>query len=97
MVSRGSAFLIEKVVAERDATLTDEELAIDAQYVALLERQGEAAIEEQIELHTRRGACWCAAPRCADKWPCKWVQRAWKAHRQLARGLTVVAGTGAER
>lgn len=89
---RPAAFwlLNDAVMAEMDRHLTVEELALDAQYAYMIQRDGLAGVARYAWLHEakRCGGQWrCIAPDCGELWVCKWVRRAWKARRRIEQGL----------
>lgn len=84
--------LNDQVVAEIDRGRTSDQRALDGIYTDILEREGPTAVMEQALLHVpqrSRGQWWCTAPQCQHdrpcEWPCKWIIRAWKAHRRIAQ------------
>lgn len=86
----GFRLLNDVVMAEIDRHLTVEQLALDAQYVYMIQRGGYCAVAAHAWLHEPKfcGGRWrCMAPDCREVWVCKSVRRAWKAHRRIQRGL----------
>ncbi|GAA5151753.1 hypothetical protein GCM10023321_19330 [Pseudonocardia eucalypti] len=83
-------FLNDVVMAEMDRRLTVEELALDAQYAYMIQRDGLVGVAAHTWLHEPKrcgGQWWCMAPDCRELWVCKSVRRAWKAQRRIERGL----------